>query len=89
MGQANSPVYEIRVQGVLGETFLSAFPALTRTSCDGSDTVLAGCLDQAALHGVLHEIESLGLKLLAVNARSNRSGSSSSPFSGPTEDSRR
>ena len=66
MDQTIPPVYEIRVQGVLGEALLSEFPALSGKSHDG-DTVLEGCLDQAALHGVLHEIESLGLKLLAVS----------------------
>ena len=61
-----APLYEIRVRGVLGDTLLSAFPALRGRADDGS-TVLRGCLpDQAALHGVLGQIESLGLELLAV-----------------------
>ena len=59
-------MYEIRVRGVLGETLLSAFPALRGSARDGT-TVLSGRLpDQAALHGVLAQIESLGLELLAV-----------------------
>jgi hypothetical protein len=58
--------YRIRVRGVLGETLLSAFPDLHAESCAG-ETVLAGALaDQAALHGVLGQIEALGLELLAV-----------------------
>jgi hypothetical protein len=58
--------YEIWVRGHLGETMRSAFPAL-RAEQRGSDTVLAGALpDQAALHGVLAEIEALGLELLEV-----------------------
>jgi hypothetical protein len=32
----------------------------------GTDTVLTGLLDQAALYGVLAEIEALGLDLLEV-----------------------
>lgn len=58
--------YRIRIHGRLGETMRSAFPALqARTS--GCDTVLTGALrDQAALHGVLAEIEALGLELLEV-----------------------
>ena len=64
--RTTSPVYEIRVRGVLGETLLSAFPALRGSAQDGT-TVLSGRLpDQAALHGVLAQIESLGLELLAV-----------------------
>jgi hypothetical protein len=58
--------YEIRVRGHLGETMRSAFPAL-RAQSQGADTVLTGALpDQAALHGVLADIEALGLELLEV-----------------------
>ena len=58
--------YEIWVRGHLGETMRSAFPGL-RAQPRGADTVLTGPLpDQAALHGVLAEIEALGLELLEV-----------------------
>jgi hypothetical protein len=58
--------YEICVRGHLGETMCSAFPAL-RAQSRGGDTVLTGTLsDQAALYGVLAEIEALGLVLLEV-----------------------
>ena len=58
--------YEIWVRGHLGETMRSAFPAL-RAQPRGEDTVLTGALpDQAALYGVLTEIEALGLELLEV-----------------------
>jgi hypothetical protein len=51
---------------VLGDTLMSAFPALSGSARDGN-TVLSGELpDQAALHGVLAQIESLGLELIAV-----------------------
>jgi hypothetical protein len=47
-----------------------AFPALS-AQADGADTVLAGVLaDQAALHGVLTQIEALGLELLEVRRES-------------------
>jgi hypothetical protein len=43
-----------------------AFPAL-QAETSGEDTLLRGALpDQAALHGVLAEIEALGLELLEV-----------------------
>jgi hypothetical protein len=66
---------EIRVRGLLGETMLAGFPGLDATRCDG-ETVLAGALpDQAALFGVLAEIEALGLELLEVRrVRSSRYG---------------
>ena len=58
--------YEISVRGHLGEMMLSAFPALLAQT-RGEDTVLTGALaDQAALYGVLAEIEALGLELLEV-----------------------
>jgi hypothetical protein len=58
--------YEIRVRGHLGETIRSAFPALDAQP-HGGETVLTGELpDQAALYGVLAEIEALGLELLGL-----------------------
>jgi hypothetical protein len=60
------PRYEFRVHGHLGEMMLGAFPAL-RAETSGEDTLLRGALpDQAALHGVLAEIEALGLELFEV-----------------------
>jgi hypothetical protein len=59
-------LYQIRVRGWLGQTICSAFPAL-RARVDGGDTVLTGVLvDQAALYGVLAEVEALGLELIEV-----------------------
>ncbi len=57
--------YVIRINGRLGATVLSAFPALT-WRWHGTHTVLTGLLDQSALYGVLAEIEALGLDLLEV-----------------------
>jgi len=64
--------YEIHVRGHLGETVRSAFPAL-RAQTRGEDTVLTGALpDQAALYGVLAEMEALGLELLEVRRMAGR-----------------
>jgi len=57
--------YLIRIRGHLGVTFLSAFPAMTWQQ-QGPETVLTGVLDRPGLHGVLAQIESLGLELLEV-----------------------
>ena len=57
--------YTIRISGHLGPTLLSAFPALAWQR-QGPETVLTGVLDQPGLHGVLAEIEALGLELLEV-----------------------
>jgi len=63
----NHPVsYQIRIRGRLGRTIRAAFPALHAEE-QGQDTLLAGVLaDQAALHGVLTQIEALGLELVEV-----------------------
>jgi hypothetical protein len=59
--------YEICVRGHLGPTMLRAFPALRAETRDG-DTLLRGPVtDQAALHGVLAQIEALGLELVELH----------------------
>jgi len=57
--------YAIRVAGHLGDTTLSAFPALA-PHLQGTDTVLTGSLDRSALYGVLAQVEALGLDLVEV-----------------------
>jgi hypothetical protein len=58
--------YEIRIRGVLSETLLGGFPGLDARAENGT-TVLAGPLpDRAALHGVLNQVEDLGLELIEV-----------------------
>jgi hypothetical protein len=57
--------YLIGIDGHLGATVLSAFPALAPRH-HGAHTVLTGLLDRSALYGVLAEIEALGLDLLEI-----------------------
>ena len=76
-------LYTIRINGHLGATLLSAFPAMTARS-DGTCTVLTGLLDRSALYGVLAEIEALSLDLLEVRqlpagCESYEPGESTSP----------
>jgi hypothetical protein len=60
-------LYRIRVNGHLGPTMLTAFPALAPQQ-HGADTVLTGLLpDSSALYGVLAEMAALGLDLLEVH----------------------
>jgi len=72
MAELTGPVwYEISVCGLLGETLLGAFPAM-RARAHEKETVLYGPVaDQAALYGVLAEIEALGLELLEVRRTRN------------------
>jgi hypothetical protein len=65
-GDSRPQRYQIRVRGHLGETIRYAFPAL-QARTRGEDTVLTGVLaDQAALYGVIAEIEALCLELIEV-----------------------
>jgi hypothetical protein len=67
MDETTRPVcYEVHVRGQLGGMLLAAFPDL-RAQAHGTETVLTGPLtDQAALYGLLAQIEALGLELLEV-----------------------
>ena len=61
-------VYEIRVQGHLGDHWCTWFDRLSLTREQDGTTMLAGpVIDQAELHGILAKIRDLGLPLLAVN----------------------
>ena len=80
----NHPVsYQIRVRGRLGLTMRRAFPAL-HAETRGKDTLLTGALaDQAALFGVLTQVEALGLELVEVRRlprrRNDKTSSRRSP----------
>jgi hypothetical protein len=59
-------LYCIRIDGELGATALSAFPAMVH-QFDGRETVLVGLLeDRAAVFGVVAQIEALGLQLIEL-----------------------
>jgi hypothetical protein len=78
MVPARAP-YMIRINGHLGAVVLSAFPEMASQRY-GAHAVLTGLLD----HGVLAEIEALGLDLLEVRQlkpqrKSPEQGDSRSP----------
>jgi hypothetical protein len=58
--------YEIRLHGRLDPRWSARFDGMTLTTGDG-DTLLAGpVVDQAALHGLLHQLRDIGLPLVSV-----------------------
>jgi len=67
MGNGGEPArYGLRVRGTFSAGLLVPFRRL-RARRVGPVTELEGCLrDQAALHGVLRQVEMLGLELIEV-----------------------
>jgi hypothetical protein len=63
--------YQIKVPGELDESWSDWVAGMTITvESEGEDppvTILTGTVDQAALHGVLRRLYSLGLPLISVN----------------------
>ena len=63
--------YQIKVPGQLDECWLEWNGGMTVTvECDADGqpvTTLTGTLDQAALHGLLRRLYSLGLPLISVS----------------------
>ena len=65
-GPAPSAPYEIRVEGILDQRWMTWFEGLQIDS-DHSQTVISGPVaDQAALRGLLNRVCDLGLVLMSV-----------------------
>lgn len=63
-----STIYHIRIKGHLGRDWTDWFGGLSIRLEDNGETLLAGRMDQAALHGLLKKVRDLGMPLLAVHA---------------------
>ena len=61
-------IYQIRIEGHLGQQWTDWFEGLTITLEENGDTLLTGpVVDQAALHGLLKKVRDLGMPLISVN----------------------
>ena len=61
-------VYQIKIEGHLGQQWTVWFDGLTITLEEDGKTLLTGPVtDQAALYGLLKKVRDLGLPLLSVN----------------------
>lgn len=65
---SNHPlVYEIKVEGQLGDQWADWFGGATITLEDNGDTLITGpVVDQAALYGLLKKVRDLGMSLVSV-----------------------
>ena len=69
-GHDEGVVYEIRVKGILDESWSEWLGGLNVKPLDSGETVLTGPIrDQSALHGLLNKIRDLGLPLLYVEKK--------------------
>ncbi len=62
-----STTYEIRLQGRLDPRWSGRFGGMALTTGDGFTLLTGAVVDQAALHGLLHQLRDIGLVLVSVN----------------------
>jgi hypothetical protein len=63
--------YEIRIKGRLSDTMSSAFEDFTAAMTPAETTLRGELRDQSELHGLLEQIQSLGLELIEVRRLEN------------------
>lgn len=75
---AGTTVYEIRIAGIVGEELAPYVENMTSEILP-VETVLRGEIaDQAALHGVLDQVQALGLELIEIRALPRQADTSTS-----------
>ena len=62
-----SETFELELRGEPGPVLRAAFPEFELRAKQGKTLLQGEFVDQAALHGVLERINSLGLELVAVH----------------------
>ena len=68
IGKSQPQVYQIKIEGHLGQQWMDWFDGMSITLEEDGDTLLTGTVvDQAALHGLLKKVRDLGLPLVSVN----------------------
>ena len=65
-GPDGSGWYEIRLQGRLDRRWAARFEGMSLSTDDGCTLLEGHVVDQAALHGLLHQLRDMGLPLVSV-----------------------
>jgi hypothetical protein len=66
-GSCQPLVYQIKIEGHLGQQWMEWFEGLTITMEEDGKTLLTGPVtDQAALHGLLKKVRDLGMPLVSI-----------------------
>ena len=61
-------IYQIRIEGHLGQQWIDWFDGLAITLEEDGDTLLTcPVTDQAALHGLLKKVRDLGMSLISIS----------------------
>ncbi len=73
MQMETNQLYRIEIRGHLDARWQDWFEGLTLTqTADGNTVISGGIADQAALHGVLKKLNSLGLTLISVHLQERK-----------------
>ena len=72
--------YEIRVEGIIDQSWSQWFDGMQITTESGGETVIAGeVADQATLHGLLTRVRDVGLALVSVLRTDQEAGGTLEP----------
>ncbi len=66
---AGGQTYEFTVRGEIGDHFAVVFDGMRVERIPGGTVLTGPVLDQAHLHGVIEQIQDLGLELVSFNPR--------------------
>jgi len=72
-GRTTEEQYVITVRGVAGPTVRAAFADLQVTTVGEQSIISEVYPDQAALHGVLHRLQNLGIEVIEVRCEHDHS----------------
>jgi hypothetical protein len=64
--------YELVLRGEIGDRFAPLFDGMHVARAGGRTVLTGAVLDQAHLHGLIEQVQELGLELISVNPLDDR-----------------